>query len=142
MFEAASQEIARVAGKLFQHTISCVSGFIQKAAVKVFECGDEIEQMRRQYEHRRDLFVKRLNEIPGVKCRLPEGAFYAWTDFDIPGMDSVQVCDFILEKARVVGVPGISYGETAGGRMRFSFAASDGQLKAALRNIGEAMRSR
>lgn len=136
---AAAPEVARVAGKLFSHTISCVSGFIQKSAIKAFECNDEIEAMRQQYEKRRDLFVNGLNAIPGVSCKAPEGAFYAWTNFDIPGMDSTQVCNFILEKAKVVGVPAISYGEEKGSRMRFSFAAAEDQLEQAVINIRKAM---
>ena len=136
---AAAPEVARVAGKLFSHTISCVSGFIQKSAIKAFECSDEIEAMRQQYEKRRDLFVNGLNGIPGVSCKAPEGAFYAWTNFDIPGMDSIQVCNFILEKAKVVGVPAISYGEEKGSRMRFSFAAAEDQLEQAVINIRKAM---
>lgn len=136
---AAAPEVACVAGKLFSHTISCVSGFIQKSAIKAFECNDEIEAMRQQYEKRRDLFVNGLNAIPGVSCKAPEGAFYAWTNFDIPGMDSTQVCNFILEKAKVVGVPAISYGEEKGSRMRFSFAAAEDQLEQAVINIRKAM---
>ena len=141
-YMAAAPEVAKMAGKLFSHTISCVSGFIQKSAIKAFECNEEIEAMRQQYEKRRDLFVNGLNEIPGVHCKAPEGAFYAWTDFDMPGMDSKEVCNFILEKAKVVGVPGIAYGEEKGSRMRFSFAASEDQLVQAVKNIKEAMANR
>lgn len=136
---AAAPEVAKVGGKLFSHTISCVSGFIQKSAIKAFDCNAEIEQMRQQYEKRRALFVNGLNEIPGVHCNAPEGAFYAWTNFDIPGMDSTQVCNYILENAKVVGVPGIAYGEEKGSRIRFSFAASDEALQQAVVNIRQAM---
>lgn len=104
---AADTKIASMAAMLFSHTISCTSGFIQKAAAVAFDCGEEIEEMRRRYQQRRDLFVNGLNQIPGVHCEMPEGAFYAWTNFEIPGMDSNQVCEFIMEKAKVVGVPGL-----------------------------------
>ena len=136
---AATPEFAAVGSKLFQHTISCVSGFIQKAAVKAFSCEEEIEEMRKQYERRRNLFISGLNEIPGVSCRVPEGAFYAWVKFDIPGKDSNGVCEYILEKAKVVGVPGISYGEEKPAMMRFSFAASEEQLEKAVKQIRNAM---
>ncbi len=138
-YMATTPEIAAMAGKLFQHTISCVSGFIQKSAIVALDCQQEIEEMRKIYEQRRNLFVNGLNQIPGVYCTMPEGAFYAWTDFDIPGMDSNQVCEFILEQAKVVGVPGISYGEQQGSRMRFSFATSTDQLAKAVENISAAM---
>ena len=139
-YMAASKEIAAVCGKLFQHTISCTSGFIQKSAIVAFDCEEEIEEMRRRYEARRNMFVGGLNQIPGVRCEMPDGAFYAWTNFDIPGMDSNQVCEFIMEKAKVVGVPGVSYGDTKGCRIRFSFATADDQLEQAVKNIAAAMK--
>ena len=136
---AADAEVAKVINKLFQHTITNVSGFIQKAAVVALTCKDEIEQMRAQFERRRDLLVDALNAIPGVRCVKPEGAFYAWVSFDLPGMDSSSVTEFILNKAKVVGVPGIAYGVKSPSCMRFSFAASDDALRQAAENIAKAM---
>lgn len=136
---AASVETAKIIYKLFQHTLSCVSGFIQKSAVVALTCQEEIEAMRAQFEKRRDLFTDTLNAIDGVECKKPEGAFYAWVYFDMPGMDSAAVADFILNRAKVVGVPGIAYGETGKSCMRFSFAASDEALKQAAENIAKAM---
>lgn len=135
---ATTPEVEKVMYKLFQHTISCVSGFIQKAAVVALDCTDEIESMRQSYEHRRDLFVEGLNEIDGVSCALPEGAFYAWVKFDIPGLDSEGVCNFILNQAKVVGVPGVAYG-TDDSCVRFSFASSEDELKRAVEQIRAAM---
>ncbi len=135
---ATTPAIKNVMYKLFQHTISCVSGFIQKAAVTALECSEEIEQMRVRYEQRRELFVGGLNKIPGVSCQVPQGAFYAWVSFDIPGMNDEQVCEYLLEKARVVGVPGSAYG-TDGCFMRFSFAASEEDLTTAVNRIAEAL---
>ncbi|RKJ76125.1 MULTISPECIES: pyridoxal phosphate-dependent aminotransferase [unclassified Pyramidobacter] len=139
-YMAASPGIVKVAGKLFQHTISCTSGFIQKAAAMAFKCGEEIEAMRRTYQERRDFFVGGLNAVPGVHCEMPEGAFYAWTKFDLPGMDSNQGGEYILNNAKVVGVPGVSYGEEKGCWMRFSFATDDAQLRRAVENIARMMK--
>ena len=136
---AAPVDVAKVINKLFSHTITNVSGFIQKSAVVALNCQTEIEQMRQKFEARRDLFVDGLNAIPGVECVKPEGAFYAWVYFDMPGMDSSAVTEFILNKAKVVGVPGIAYGETGRSCMRFSFAASDDALEQAVKNIAKAM---
>ncbi len=136
---AAPEPIAKVINKLFQHTITNVSGFIQKAAITALTCKTEIEAMRQQFEARRDLFADGLNAIEGVECRKPEGAFYAWVQFDLPGMDSSAVTEFILHKAKVVGVPGIAYGESGKSCMRFSFAASDDALRQAVKNIANAM---
>ena len=137
-YVAASAEVTKVMYKLFQHTMTCVSGFIQKAAVTALDCGEEIEQMRCIYEQRRDLFIGALNAIEGVSCRMPEGAFYAWVRFDVPGYDSEKICDYILKEARVVGVPGVAYG-TDEPCVRFSFAASTEDLKTAAERIAVAM---
>ena len=83
----------------------------------------ETEEMRRAYERRRDMFTSALNSIPGVRCQPPEGAFYAWVYFDIPGMDSMQVCEYLIEHAG----------------MRFSFAAADRDLELAAEKIRAAM---
>ena len=91
-------------------------------SVAALGCGKEIEEMRVEYERRRDFFIPALNAIPGVKCHCPEGAFYAWVRFDIPGMDAEQVGSLLLEKAKVVAVPGSAYG-TDEPYVRFSFAS-------------------
>ncbi|OUO95214.1 pyridoxal phosphate-dependent aminotransferase [Cloacibacillus sp. An23] len=135
---ATTPEIKNVMNKLFQHTMSCVSGFIQKAAVVALDCKDEIEEMRQSYERRRDLFVGGLNAIDSVQCSYPEGAFYAWVKFDIPGLDSEGVCEYILKEAKVVGVPGVAYG-TDDSCVRFSFASSEEDLKQAVERIGAVM---
>jgi aspartate aminotransferase len=137
-YVAASGKIAKVMYNLFQHTMTCVSGFIQKAAVTALDCGEEVEQMRQEYERRRDMFIGALNAIDGVSCTMPEGAFYAWVKFDIPGYDSEQICDYILKRARVVGVPGVAYG-TDEPCVRFSFAASWEDLETAAKRIAQAM---
>lgn len=135
---ATTPEMKKVMYKLYQHSVTCVAGFIQKAAAKALECTDEIEAMRAQYERRRAFFIDGLNSIPGVSAETPQGAFYAWVRFDIPGKSSEEVCDYILSKAKVVGVPGVAYG-TDEPFVRFSFASSDEALKAAVENIRRAM---
>lgn len=139
-YVAATPKLAKVMYNLFQHTMTCVSGFIQKAAVAALDCGEEVEQMRQEYERRRDMFIGALNAIDGVSCMMPEGAFYAWVKFDIPGYDSEKVCDYILKHARVVGVPGVAYG-TDEPCVRFSFAASWEELETAAKRIAEAMKA-
>ena len=139
-YVAATPKLAKVMYNLFQHTMTCVSGFIQKAAIAALDCGEEVEQMRQEYERRRDMFIGALNAIDGVSCMMPEGAFYAWVKFDIPGYDSEKICDYILKHARVVGVPGVAYG-TDEPCVRFSFAASWEEMETAAKRIAEAMKA-
>ena len=139
-YVAATPKLAKVMYNLFQHTMTCVSGFIQKAAVTALDCGEKVEQMRQEYERRRDMFIGALNAIDGISCMMPEGAFYAWVKFEIPGYDSEQICDYILKHARVVGVPGVAYG-TDEPCVRFSFAASWEELETAAKRIAGAMQA-
>ena len=119
---AAPKAIYDVAYKLYQHSLSCMSGFLQKGAVEAFSCEYETEQMRKTYAYRRDMFTGALNKIPGVRCLKPEGAFYAWVFFDIGGMDSTQMCEYLLENAGVVGTPGSGFGPSGEGYFRLTVA--------------------
>jgi len=125
---AAPREVIQQVFKLYQHSITCVSGFIQKAAVVALDCTDDIERMRKSYQERRDLFFEKLNAIEGVDAKIPEGAFYAWLRIDKNGMSSSELCNYLLEEARVVGVPGNAYGIGGEKCLRFSFAEELGQL--------------
>lgn len=136
---AAPKDVFTVAYKLYQHSLSCMSGFLQKGAVEAFNCQCEIEEMRKVYEQRSDMFTSALNSIPGVRCLQPEGAFYAWVFFDIKGMDSSQMCEYLLESAGVVGMPGSAYGEEAACCMRFSFANATRDLEIAAEKIKAAI---
>ena len=139
---AAPKEVFDGAYKLYQHSLSCMSGFLQKGAAEAFRCRREMEDMRQIYAQRRDLFVSALNNIPGVRCTPPEGAFYAWVFFDLEGMNSEQVCEYLLENARVVGMPGSAYGEEAACCMRFSFANATEDLAEAAKRIRQALENR
>ena len=136
---ACCKEVFQAAYKLYQHSLSCMSGFMQRGAVEAFKCQREIEDMRAIYEQRRSMFVGILNFIPGVHCTLPEGAFYAWVHYDVKGMDSAAICEYLLEKARVVGMPGTAYGEYDVPSMRFSFANATDELETAANRIKEAI---
>jgi aspartate aminotransferase len=106
-----------------------------------------VEQMRREFEVRRDLVCRRLNAMPGIKCRVPEGAFYAFFDVSshfgrtIGGKklaDSAAFCAAALEQAHVNLVPGSAFG--ADGFVRLSFAASREELQAGLDALEQFLR--
>ncbi len=112
----------------------------QYAALAALE-GDQdcVERMRREFEARRDLVCRRLAAMPGVRCPLPEGAFYAF--FNVAAhfgqtlggkkvTDSASFCAAALESAHVNLVPGAAFG--AEGYVRLSFAASRETLTAGL----------
>lgn len=136
---AAPRYITEQVYKLYQHSLTCVSGFIQRAAIVALDCTDEIETMRKSYQDRRDLFFEKLNAINGVEARIPEGAFYAWVKIEKNDMDSFSLCNFLLEEALVVGVPGESYGEGGKKCLRFSFATALDQLLEAAERMKTAL---
>jgi aspartate/methionine/tyrosine aminotransferase len=98
--------------------------FIQVAALKAVN--DEtslnfVKATTEEYKKRRDLVVKRLNEI-GLHSNFPEGAYYAFSDISSYRMDSLGFAKFLLKVAKVLCVPGISFGKDWDGYVRFSFA--------------------
>lgn len=131
---ACNPAMYQVVLKLFQHSISCTSSFLQKGALTAMDCVEETEQMRQAYEKRKNLLVKGIREIPGVELLTPAGAFYAWVKFDTD-MDSETLCNDLLDKAKIAGVPGIDYGEEDCVCIRFSFAASEDVLKTMLERL-------
>jgi len=84
-----------------------------------------------EYDKRRLLIHKRLNDIEGFYCPEPRGAFYAFPKYDF-AMKSADLAKMLLEKAKVVAIPGSEYGMSGEGHIRFSYTTSRG-------NIGEAM---
>lgn len=110
---------------------------------------DDLHAMRATFQKRRDAMVSGLNAIPGVKCRTPEGAFYAFADvrglYGITPRDGdgkalktdEDVAFFLLDKAHVAAVPGSGFG--APGYLRFSYAVSEERIRAGLAAMKKAI---
>src|SRR5437868_15153113 len=103
--------------------------------------------MRREFEARRDLVVAKLSAMPGVKCRKPEGAFYAF--FNVAShfgrtlggrkvTDSMTFCQAALESAHVNLVPGSAFG--AEGYVRLSFATGREQINGGLDRLEQLLK--
>lgn len=133
-YTVADQNITDVMYKLYTHTITGASPFIQMAALEVFNCKHEIESMRQTYETRRNYFITELNKIDGISCREPEGTFYAWVYFDTT-KGSNEIARQLLLQLGVVGVPGQAYGSNNSCCIRFSFACADDVLKETINRI-------
>lgn len=114
--------------KLQSQSTSNVTTFAQYAALEALKLADTaIDAMRAIFQRRRDLIVERLNQIDGVQCPMPDGAFYAFADFSahLGGRfaDDMALTEHLLEHARVALVPGSSFG--APGYLRLSYATAD-----------------
>lgn len=137
----APREIAERMMMLLQTTSSCVSAFVQRAGIAAIE-GDQapVRAMMAAYRRRRDLLVQGLNAIPGIRCHLPGGAFYAFPDISSFGMSSEAFADAMLEKADVALLPGSNFGSQGEGFVRMVYASSEANIQRALDRIAQACR--
>ena len=129
--------------KLVEHVIkfcvnnhSCVNAAIQFGAIAALDGPDDsINIMMEKFTQRRNLIYKLLNELPGVECSLPGGAFYAFPNVKGTGISGKEFVKKCLHEAGVAIVPGTSFGSNAQDFVRFSFAASKDNISQALENI-------
>ena len=91
--------------------------------------------MVKAFKNRRDLVLKMLNEIPGVKTNLPKGAFYVFPNVSGTGMTGEKFAEKCLYEAGVAIVPGTRFGKSAKDFVRFSFANSYENIEKALEKI-------
>jgi aminotransferase len=93
--------------------------FIQKAGVAALKGPwGEVDEFREEYKRRRDFMVERLNNIPGIECQSPEGAFYLFPTFEEVGEKSIEFCEGLLNEQKLATVPGIEFGEKGEYHMR------------------------
>ena len=98
-----------------------------------------VEQMRLSYKARRDFMVPALNAIPGVECDSPQGAFYLFVRFPGLGQDSMAIADRLLEEADIAATPGVEFGQSGEGHVRFSIATAMSDLERAVERIARLM---
>jgi aminotransferase len=121
--------------KIHQYSIMCASNLSQEAAIEALEhCDREVEQMRDDYERRRNFVVKRLNQI-GLSCHSPKGSFYVFPSIASTGLSSKEFSLNLLHQHRVAVVPGSAFGDSGEGFVRCCFATSLDQLREAMSRI-------
>ena len=122
--------------KLITVDHSCTSVATQMAGLAAITGPmDEIERFRQSFQKRRDMVVKGLNDIRGVRCRIPGGAFYAFPNITGTGWQSRDLARELLDKAYVALIFGESFGQNGKGFMRLSYAASEADLAEALKRM-------
>lgn len=114
--------------KVHQYAIMCASIMAQEAAIEALKHGwENVLKMREQYHRRRDLIVRRFNEI-GLKCHCPRGSFYAFPDVTATGQTEKEFAVGLLEQQKVAVVPGVAFGENGQGHVRACFATAYPQI--------------
>ena len=124
-YVAAPEEYILAMNKFHQHNTTCAPNFVQVAAIAALtQEGDEVQEMVKEYQRRRDYAVKAINEIPGLHCECPKGAFYIFINCKSLNMKSADLSAYLLEKAKIALVPGDVFGPGGEGYLRMSFANS------------------
>ena len=121
--------------KIHQYTILCVSITGQIAACEALKNGAKsVDEMKREYKRRRRFIVEALNDI-GLKCHMPQGAFYVFPSIECTKEQSMDFAQNLLKKEKVALVPGVAFGKSCEGYVRISYASSYDNLKEAVARI-------
>ena len=126
------QDIISAMTKIHQYTMLCAPIMSQFAAIEAVEDGqDDLLKMKSEYKRRRNFIVSALNRM-GLKTRMPEGAFYTYTDISSTGMSSMSFARALLEAEKVALVPGTAFSPQGDRYIRISYASSIDKLRQAV----------
>jgi aspartate aminotransferase len=124
--------------RFFVNSTSCVPPFIQRAGIAALTGPqDDVARMVDELRVRRDLTVAGLNALPGVSCRTPGGAFYAFPNVSGVALDADALAERLLEHAGVAVLAGSAFGAEGADHLRVSYATSPELLEAAFARMGE-----
>jgi aspartate aminotransferase len=150
-YAAGPRTLIRAMTDVQSQVTSNPSSIAQWAAVEALAGPqDEVAKMAAEFDRRRRLIVEGLNALPGVRCVMPRGAFYAFANVSglsgrrVPGgsrtlAGSAEVTEFLLEHAQVAVVPGVDFGSDA--HVRLSYATSAEQIREGLARMDRALRT-
>ena len=147
-YAAGPKDIIKGMINLQGHTTGNINSIAQKATIEALNGTQEpVKNMIKEYAKRREYMVKRLNDIEGIRCQYPDGAFYTFPKItNLFGkkyngkiiINDVDVAKFFLEKAHVAVVPGVAFNYS--GYVRFVFAKSMEEIKEGLDRIEKAIK--
>jgi aspartate/methionine/tyrosine aminotransferase len=132
--------LAEEVAKLQVNSNSCTSAATQYAGLAALQGPqDAVESMLAEFRARRNLIVDGLNDLPGVECITPQGAFYAFPRITETGYPADELADVLLEEAGVACLSGTAFGDHGEGHLRLSYANSRENLSRALERMGEVL---
>jgi aspartate/methionine/tyrosine aminotransferase len=135
-YAVAQKHVIDALDMLVLNTFTCTAEFSQVAAIEALrDSTNAVPAMVEEYRKRRDLFVERLNRIPGFRCQSPDGAFYAWVNVEETGIPAEEVQRVLLEEAGVAGIAGAAFGAEGKNYLRFSLVSATHLLEDALERI-------
>ena len=128
-----NKELAEHMTMLMVNSASCAASITQWAAIEALTGPqDSVKEMVEAFRERRDYLVAALNNISGIKCVKPSGAFYAFPDISSFGLSSAEFAHRLLEEAGVAAAAGTAFGNFGEGFIRLSYANSLDNLKIAV----------
>jgi len=134
------KELASKVTKLQVNFTSCSAAFVQIAGMEALKGPqDDAAKMVQEFRMRRDVIVHGLNEIPGVTCTLPKGAFYAFPNVKSFKRPAKEIGDYLLNEAGVAVLSGTAFGICGEGYLRLSYANSVENIQEALHRMKEAL---
>jgi aminotransferase len=133
----AKGELMDAVYKIHQYCMMCAPSPSQYAMLAAFDEKESVREMLRIYNARRNLLVKGLNEIPGISCHMPKGAFYAFPNISGTGLSSEEFTEKLIKDAMVAVVPGSVFGPSGEGHVRCSYSVSTDNISGALDRIAK-----
>jgi aspartate/methionine/tyrosine aminotransferase len=122
------------------HVIGCAAQATQLAALAALTGPqEEVNAHVADYQRRRNLLVEGLNQIPGLSCQKPQGAFYVFPNIRSFGLTSDQMAEYLLEKAGVAVLAGNGFGANGEGYIRLSYCTSEENIKKGIVRIAHAL---
>ncbi len=135
-YAVAQTRVIDALDMLVLNTFTCTAEFTQVAGIEaLLDITSAVPAMVHEYRKRRDLFVAKLNKIPGFRCQSPDGAFYAWVNIEETGRTAEEVQKILLEEVGVAGIAGAAFGAEGKNFVRFSLVSAAQQLEEALERI-------
>jgi aspartate aminotransferase len=132
--------IADAVGALMLNTVSCTTTFVQDAGIAALQGDDRpVQAMRDEFRRRRQILVHGLCDIPGVSCQMPGGAFYVFPNVSAIERDDIKLATYLLEEGGVAVLGGSTFGPNGRGFIRLSYAASEENLREALKRMKTAL---
>jgi aminotransferase len=124
-----------------QYMITSTNTFAQWGAVTALREDQEPSRvMVKEFQERRDYMYDAINQIPGIQCAKPDGAFYLFPSIKETGMNGFKMAEMLLEKAGVATVAGECFGKNGADHLRISYSNSLANLKEAVKKIESALR--
>jgi aspartate/methionine/tyrosine aminotransferase len=128
-YAAVPEPLVEPLTRFLVNATSCVPPFVQRAGVAALTGPqDGVERMRAEFRARRDLVVAGLAAMPGVTCRVPHGAFYAFPNVTGVPLQTEVLADRLLDEAGVALLSGTAFGAAGEGHLRLSYATSRERL--------------